>query len=160
MKLIKLILICFSILVSFTVVTGCQTAQKASEAPIQKADQRTLETIVKIVKTGCETELKSYCSQVTPGRGRIIACLYGHQDKLSRRCEYAVYDAAAKLEQFIHGLSYAALECEDDIEQYCGTEIPGKGRILKCLVEENEEVVSKRCKQVIKDVGLEVELMQ
>jgi hypothetical protein len=71
-----------------------------------------------------------------------------------------VYDAAAKLEQFIHGLSYAALECEDDIKQYCSTEIPGKGRILKCLVEENEEVVSNRCKQAIKDVGLEVELMQ
>ncbi len=160
MKRIKLILICFSILVSFTVVTGCQTAQETSVAPIQQVDQRTLESIVKIVKTGCETELKSYCSQVTPGRGRIIACLYSHQNKLSRRCDYAVYDAAAQLEQFIHGLSYAALECEDDIEQYCSTEIAGKGRILKCLVEENEEVVSKRCKQAIKDVGLEVELMK
>ncbi len=149
MKRIKSILICFSILMSFTVVTGCQKAQKSP-----------VETLVNTVATGCEKELKSYCSQVTPGEGRVLACLYSHGEKLSGRCEYALYDAAVQLERFIAVLSHVSYECENDIQQYCGTEIPGKGRILKCLVEENGEVTSNRCKQAIKDVGLEVELMK
>ncbi len=149
MKRIKSILICFSILMSFTVVTGCQTEQKSP-----------VETLVNTVATGCEKELKSYFSQVTPGEGRVLACLYSHGEKLSGRCEYALYDASAQLERFIAGLSHVAYECDNDIEQYCSTEIPGKGRILKCLVEENGEVISKRCSRGIKDVGLEVELMQ
>ncbi len=153
MKRIKSILICFSILMSFTVVTGCQTEQKSP-------DVRTFESMVKTVATGCESELKSYCSQVTPGEGRVLACLYSHGEKLSGRCEYALYDASAQLERFIAGLSHVAHECKNDIKQYCSTESPGEGRILKCLVEENGEVISKRCSRGIKDVGLEVELLK
>ncbi len=74
MKRIKSILVCFSILMSFTVVTGCQTAQKSP-----------VETLVNTVATGCESELKSYWSQVTPGEGRVLACLYSHSEKLSGR---------------------------------------------------------------------------
>ena len=31
----------------------------------------------------CETDLKTYCGQVTPGNGHIVACLYAHEDTLS-----------------------------------------------------------------------------
>jgi hypothetical protein len=31
--------------------------------------------LVETVANGCEKELTSYCSQVTPGEGRILACL-------------------------------------------------------------------------------------
>ena len=41
-----------------------------------------------------EAELETYCKDVTPGDGRILACLYAHGDKLSGQCEYALYDAA------------------------------------------------------------------
>ena len=30
--------------------------------------------------TGCETEIGNFCSQVTPGDGRIVACIYAHSD--------------------------------------------------------------------------------
>ena len=113
------------------------------------------ESLVKSVATGCEVELKSYCSQVTPGEGRILACLYAHNDKISGKCEYALYDAAAQLERFVSILSYVINECEDDLEQYCGSVRAGQGRIAECLLEKNRDKISNRCAQAIKDVGLE-----
>jgi hypothetical protein len=41
------------------------------------------EDIIESVAKGCEKELTSYCSNVTPGEGRVLACLYAHNDKLA-----------------------------------------------------------------------------
>lgn len=112
-----------------------------------------LENLVETVAKGCEKEIKSYCNDVTPGEGRILACLYAHQDKLSGRCEYALYDAAAQLERVVAALTYVANECGDDLETFCSDVKPGEGRLLDCI-EKNKEKVSDRCKQAIKDVGL------
>ncbi|WP_051361477.1 cysteine rich repeat-containing protein [Desulfuromonas sp. TF] len=102
---------------------------------------------------GCEKELTTWCKEVTPGEGRILACLYAYQDKLSPRCEYALYDAAAQLERALSALSYTVNECRDDLESYCAEVKPGEGRLLDCL-RENEAKVSSRCKTALKDVGL------
>ena len=109
--------------------------------------------LVETVANGCKIEIEKYCSQVTPGQGRILACLYAHEDKLSAKCEYALYDAAAQLERAVAALSYVANECNEDLEKYCESIEPGKGRLLECL-DKHDKQVSKRCKQAIKDVGL------
>lgn len=108
--------------------------------------------LVESVAKGCKKELTSYCKDVTPGEGRILACLYAHGDKLTGQCEYALYDAAAQLERFVAALTYVANECEEDLEKYCENIQPGEGRLLECL-DKNKKKVSKRCKQAIKDVG-------
>ena len=54
------------------------------------------ESLIETVATGCKTEITTYCKDVKPGEGRVLACLYAHEDKLSGKCEYALYDAAAK----------------------------------------------------------------
>lgn len=109
--------------------------------------------IVETVADGCKQELETYCKGVTPGEGRVLACLYAYQDKLSNRCEYALYDAAAQLERVISALTYVANECRDDLKAYCSGVKPGEGRLLDCL-NKNTEKVSGRCKQAIKDVGI------
>ena len=109
--------------------------------------------LVETVANGCKIEIEKYCSQVTPGQGRILACLYAHEDKLSAKCEYALYDAAAQLERAVAALSYVANECNADLDKYCESIEPGKGRLLECL-DKHDKQVSKRCKQAIKDVGL------
>ena len=109
--------------------------------------------LVETVANGCKMEIEKYCSQVTPGQGRILACLYSHEDKLSAKCEYALYDAAAQLERAVAALSYVANECNEDLDKYCESIEPGKGRLLECL-DKHDKQVSKRCKQAIKDVGL------
>ena len=108
--------------------------------------------LVETVAKGCEKELTSYCSNVTPGEGRILACLYAHSDKLSGQCEYALYDAAVQLERLVAALSYLANECDEDLDKFCKGVEAGEGRLLKCL-DENSEKISARCTQALKDVG-------
>ncbi len=117
--------------------------------PIASAQQSLVETVVR----GCETELKNYCQDVTPGEGRILACLYAYGDKLSGQCEFALYDAAAQLERFVASLSYVANECDQDIDKYCASVEAGEGRILACLEAQGTNIQG-RCTQALKDVGL------
>jgi hypothetical protein len=100
---------------------------------------------------GCKKELETYCKDVTPGEGRLIACLYAHIDNVSPRCEYAVYDASSQLERALTALTYVASECSDDLDKLCSDIEPGEGRLLSCL-KTNADKVSDRCKQAVKDV--------
>ena len=110
------------------------------------------EDIIESVAKGCEKELISYCSNVTTGEGRVLACLYAHNDKLSGQCEYALYDAAVQLERFVAALSYIANECDADLEKFCSAVEAGEGRLLQCL-DDNSKKISARCTQALKDVG-------
>jgi hypothetical protein len=58
------------------------------------------------VLNGCNTEVARFCVEVAPGEGRLLACLYAHGDELSRRCDYALYNAAARLERAIWAMTY------------------------------------------------------
>jgi len=111
------------------------------------------EGIVQTVKEGCKVELEPYCKSVPPGEGRVLACLYAYGDKLSGRCEYALYDASVQLERVVNALSYVANECRDDLKAYCSNVRPGEGRLLDCM-EKNKAKLSSRCTQAVKDVGL------
>jgi hypothetical protein len=97
---------------------------------------------------GCEVEIEAYCSQVSPGEGRMLACFYAHEDKLSGKCQYALYSAAAQLDQAVSALNYVAGECENDIMSLCANVEMGEGRILDCLASQ-EEAVSAECKAAI-----------
>jgi hypothetical protein len=104
------------------------------------------------VLDGCNKEFEAYCKNVTPGEGRLLACLYAYGDKLSSRCEYALYDAAAQLERAVTALSYLANECRDDLKTYCPALQPGEGRLLNCL-DKKKDALSDRCKNAFKDVA-------
>ncbi len=118
-------------------------------SPVVSAQQDLVETVLK----GCETELKTFCKGVTPGEGRILACLYAYGDKLSGQCEFALYDAAAQLERFVAALTYVANECDEDIDRYCAGVQAGEGRILACLEAQGTKIQG-RCTQALEDVGL------
>jgi hypothetical protein len=108
---------------------------------------------VDAVKKACNTELTTFCKGVKPGEGRILACLYAFEDQVSDKCTYAVYNAAAELEQAVNALKFAATQCKDDLLKYCGDVQVGEGRGLACL-EKNEKTVSQACKDAMKQTGL------
>jgi hypothetical protein len=118
-------------------------------------ETQTPEELVDYVVESCEAEIETYCSQVTPGDGRLLACFYAHQDKLSGRCEYALYNASAVLESFAAATTYMAQECRDDLEKFCGDVKMGEGRVGMCLLD-NKSKLSEGCSKAIDDVGLEV----
>ncbi len=113
------------------------------------AQEGPVETITK----GCQPELENFCSEVTPGEGRVLACLYAHGDQLSGACEFALYDAAAQLERAVAALSYVANECDADLDKLCSGVAVGEGRLAQCL-KDNESEVSSRCIKALEDVGL------
>jgi len=102
----------------------------------------------------CAVEIKSFCGQVTPGQGRMLHCMAAHEDKISGRCNYALYQASAALEQMAAALVHVAQQCQVDIETLCGDVKEGEGRIMVCL-DTNAEDVSDQCKQAVKDVSSE-----
>ncbi len=108
------------------------------------------EELLGSVAKDCEKELTTYCKGVTPGEGRIIACLYAYEDKLSVRCEYALYDTVAQLERSLTALAYIAGECRDDLKTYCSDISPGQGRLLQCI-DRNKAKISSRCKHALED---------
>ena len=138
----------WGILVLLVVLSHALPAFGADDA-LKKGVQKALDTF----SEGCQVELNTYCKDVTPGEGRIIACLYAFEDKLSPRCEYALYDSMSQLNRTLTNLSYAINECRDDLETYCSEVKPGEGRLLDCI-NRNEDKVSSRCIDALKLVGL------
>ncbi len=85
-------------------------------------------SIVENVIKACQNEIDSYCSQVTPGEGRMLACFYAHENKLTVQCINALYDGMATLERVVETISYVASQCRQDIHSLCGATAPGEGR--------------------------------
>lgn len=136
-----------------TILTALALMLLASPAfatgdPVAGEMQTALDTFV----NGCQQELTTFCKDVNPGEGRILACLYAFQDKLTPRCEYALYDSISQLDRILTNLSFAVGECRDDLQNFCAEIKPGEGRLLDCLVR-NEAKVSKRCNNALEDVG-------
>ncbi|MGB6847361.1 MAG: cysteine rich repeat-containing protein, partial [Thermoanaerobaculia bacterium] len=103
----------------------------------------------------CQPEIETYCSQVTPGEGRLLACFIAHEDKLSGACGWALYEASAALEEFVAAIAHVASECHEDLIKFCGDVQVGEGRVGICLLE-HEEKVTAGCKQAMADTELEV----
>jgi len=108
------------------------------------------ETLIDHLVNACESDIENYCSQVTPGNGRMLHCMAAHEDKISGQCEYAFYQAATLLEQLSVAINYVAQECKTEIQTLCSDIVVGEGRILACL-DENAEKVGEGCKKAVAD---------
>ena len=42
------------------------------------------ETLIDHLVSACESDLKNYYCQVTPGKGRLLHCMAAHEDKTFR----------------------------------------------------------------------------
>jgi len=102
------------------------------------------ESVAEMVLNGCKTELASYCSTVTPGRGRIAACLLAHNDKLSDQCEDFFEVVLVQLTIILSTISYAIEQCGSDMDQYCEGVMIGGGRIQQCL-SQNRDKLEQKC---------------
>ena len=106
------------------------------------------EDIVSDVTAGCAAETEKYCSQVTLGEGRLLACYYAHEDKLSGECVNTLYSAFETLSAEVNALTEVADQCSGDIEKFCANTEAGDGRIAKCLGYHSEEI-SGQCSTAI-----------
>ena len=109
--------------------------------------------LVETISRDCKGEITRYCTGISPGRSRMLACLYAHSDKLTAFCGLALLDAVPELDRTIANLALAAKGCGGDLKAYCSMVRPGEGRMMDCL-ERNKGMVSGQCKEVLKAGGL------
>ena len=102
------------------------------------------ESVAEMVLNGCKSEVVEYCSTVTPGRGRIAACLLAHNDKLSEQCEVVFVVGLVQLTMILDTVSYVIEQCSNDIDEYCEGVVIGGGRIQQCL-SENRDKLEQKC---------------
>lgn len=89
----------------------------------------------------CAVDLRSLCGGITPGGGRIRACIMSQMGSLSSAC-------SAKLSKAI----YVAQGCEADVTRFCGGVKSGHNRIASCMKPHLREV-SGSCKRALASVA-------
>lgn len=112
------------------------------------------DTLLEYVVDACEQDLDQYCSQVTPGDGRLLYCVAAHADKISGECNFALFEAATVLAQMADAILYVAESCETEIDTLCADVALGEGRILACL-EEHDAELGDSCKTALAETAAE-----
>jgi Cysteine rich repeat len=121
---------------------GSASAQTAAD--IGKAIQQKLSAEVTKLENSCGDDIKKYCSDVTPGEGRMIYCMQAHEDKISPKCSFDLEEAATDVQMHADNLKEAIVACRAEITGVCGKTQPGQGRIAACLIA-NKSTASKSC---------------
>lgn len=99
---------------------------------------------VKKLEAGCAADVKKFCTSVTPGEGRLFYCIMAHEDKVSTKCDYTLYEASRNLERALDRIEEVADACWNDVEKNCADVPEGGGRIIQCLMAKKASL-SKEC---------------
>jgi Cysteine rich repeat len=135
------------------IVVGPLARPGATQTPAQDVTAAMQGQLSDQVLEGCNTELARFCAEVTPDEGRLLACLYAHGDKLSGQCDYALSNAAARLERAISAITYVVSECRTELETHCAQIEVGEGRVAECLKDHASEL-GLACDQALTEVGV------
>jgi hypothetical protein len=116
----------------------------SAQTDVAKAIQGKLATEAAKLEKSCADDIKKYCSDVTPGEGRMIYCMQAHEDKISPKCAFDLEEAATDVQLSADNLKEAITACHAEITGVCGNTVPGQGRIAACLIA-NKSTASKSC---------------
>lgn len=93
------------------------------------------------VEDACGEDIEEFCSDVTPGGGRIAACVHAHSDVLSRRCRFTLFRTARNIRTAVEGV---ADECWNNIKSQCANE----QNIGQCAMQKSSSL-SQTCQTVV-----------
>lgn len=87
----------------------------------------------------CFREMATFCHDIRWGGGRMIDCLFEHQDQVSPACSHFLGTMTDKVKE-------VSKPCQDDIEIFCPDMKPGQGSLIKCL-QDNGTEISVECQE-------------
>jgi hypothetical protein len=97
-----------------------------------------------VLKSDCAAELANHCKDVADGEGRLLACLYSREDRLSERCASTVMMSLERLGVALGALANVTRACHDDALRLCQGKIAGNGNLVGCL-SNSRAMVSTQC---------------
>ncbi len=100
----------------------------------------------------CSDDIASQCSSVVPGHGRLNACLYAHEEKLSEACDEVTADMGDRLDYFFENMRYVDQECRADLAKFCSAVEFSEGRYYSCL-KSNSEDLTNECSEVLSSIS-------
>jgi hypothetical protein len=116
----------------------------SAQTDISKAIQDKLTAQVTKLENSCADDIKKYCSNVTPGEGRLLYCMHAYEDQISPKCAFDLEETATNVQLSADNLKEAVSACKAEITGVCGSTQPGQGRIAACLIA-NKSTASKAC---------------
>jgi OmpA-OmpF porin, OOP family len=142
-------------------LVGRRRQAKIEEKNIQAAGiavntpiiQRGMDEAVKIMGDGCSKEVNSMCAQVPLGGGRVMNCLFDHENELSSGCKAAIDKGESTIEAALGDANFFGANCAADMQRLCPGVTPGEGRLLACLMD-NINNTELRCYDAMMKVGL------
>jgi hypothetical protein len=129
---------------------GAASAQ-TDQTDIGKTIQAKLAAEVAKLESSCADDITKYCSDVTPGEGRMLYCMQAHEDKISAKCAFDLEEAATDVQLSADNLKEAITACRAEITGVCGKTQPGQGRIAACLIA-NKSTASTGCVDAIQKI--------
>ena len=101
----------------------------------------------------CREDISNFCSDVSPDNGRIVSCLYAHQDKIAPACGASMVDVNNSLDFIFNSLEDMFRSCGDNITEFCSGKKFGYGRIYSCLAEKQSSL-SGSCRRLVTEFQL------
>ena len=141
-------------LAGLTVVAAVALVGPAyAQTPIMKDMMAKADAAWNKVENACSADVKSYCSSVTPGGGRLILCILAHDDKISDKCADTLLDVADNIDLAVSNIARTADVCDEDIAKICANVDAGGGQIAQCLID-NQPKLSSNCRAEVAGFGI------
>jgi hypothetical protein len=86
----------------------------------------------------CRDDIQKFCAGVQRGGGRFRDCLLQHEAELTPACQQHLQQMKARVSAWRQA-------CEGDAQKFCNGVAPGRGGIVKCL-REHQNDLTQACK--------------
>ena len=100
-----------------------------------------LSAAVQRIEGACSDDIERFCSDVTPGGGRIASCVDAYSDQLSRSCQSALSRAVNRVQRAVETM---AGSCLSAVQEQCGN----AGNVKQCLQQKNSSL-PQSCQTII-----------
>ena len=87
----------------------------------------------------CAADVKQLCGDIEVGGGRVRECLRQNETKLSAACKAKRAAADARFRSLVQEFATA---CRRDIVRLCHEVKPGDGRVVACLMRQQDDLTS------------------